>query len=202
MSLREEALEEIRTAISVGDLGEDRIFSAAGLAKTLGMSLSPVREAMMSLVADGTVEAVPNRGYRLAPVTPEDLEEILTLRRLLAGPAVVALCEARDLQVVRVLRDAAAAAVTAAEAGDRKSFFAADRTFHALVLEHGLGPRAAAIGLHLRDQSRTVDAAEAPGSPADAESAAQLVDLVELVGEGRAEEARALVEENLGYFEG
>ena len=202
MSLREEALEEIRTAISVGDLGEDRIFSAAGLAKTLGMSLSPVREAMMSLVADGTVEAVPNRGYRLTPVTPEDLEEILTLRRLLAGPAVVALCEARDLQVVRVLRDAAAAAVTAAEAGDRKSFFAADRTFHALVLEHGLGPRAAAIGLHLRDQSRTVDAAEAPGSPADAESAAQLVELVELVGEGRSAEARALVEENLGYFEG
>ena len=202
MSLREEALEEIRTAISVGDLGEDRIFSAAGLAKTLGVSLSPVREAMMSLVADGTVEAVPNRGYRLAPVTPEDLEEILTLRRLLAGPAVVALCEARDLQVVRVLRDAAAAAVTAAEAGDRKSFFAADRTFHALVLEHGLGARAAAIGLHLRDQSRTVDAAEAPGSPADAESAAQLVELVELVGEGRSAEARALVEENLGYFEG
>ena len=202
MSLREEALEEIRTAISVGDLGEDRIFSAAGLAKTLGMSLSPVREAMMSLVADGTVEAVPNRGYRLAPVTPEDLEEILTLRRLLAGPAVVALCEARDLQVVRVLRDAAAAAVTAAEAGDRKSFFAADRTFHALVLEHGLGPRAAANGLHLRDQSRTADAAEAPGSPKDAVSAAQLVDLVELVGEGRSAEARALVEENLGYFEG
>ena len=202
MSLREEALEEIRTAISVGDLGEDRIFSAAGLAKTLGMSLSPVREAMMSLVADGTVEAVPNRGYRLAPVTPEDLEEILTLRRLLAGPAVVALCEVRDPQVVEVLRGAAAAAVTAAEAGDRKSFFAADRTFHALVLEHGLGARAAAIGLHLRDQSRTVDAAEAPGSPADAESAAQLVELVELVGEGRSAEARALVEENLGYFEG
>ena len=38
---REEALES--AAISVGDLGEDRIFSAAGLAKTLGMSLSPVR---------------------------------------------------------------------------------------------------------------------------------------------------------------
>lgn len=202
MSLREEALEEIRTAISVGDLGEDRIFSAAGLAKTLGMSLSPVREAMMSLVADGTVEAVPNRGYRLAPVTPEDLEEILTLRRLLAGPAVVALCEVRDPQAVEVLRGTAAAAVTAAEAGDRKSFFAADRSFHALLLEHGLGARAAAIGLHLRDQSRTVDAAEAPGSPADAESAAQLVELVELVGEGRSAEARALVEENLGYFEG
>ena len=78
MSLRETAaLEEIRSAIAVGDLGEDRIFSAAGLAKTLGMSLSPVREAMMSLVSDGTVEAVPNRGYRLVPVTRADLDEIL-----------------------------------------------------------------------------------------------------------------------------
>ena len=83
MSLRETALEEIRSAIAVGDLGEDRIFSAAGLAKTLGMSLSPVREAMMSLVSDGTVEAVPNRGYRLVPVTRADLDEILHL----ASPA-------------------------------------------------------------------------------------------------------------------
>src|SRR5699024_6673454 len=188
MSLREEALEEIRTAISVGDLGEDRIFSAAGLPEALGMALSPVRAAMVSPVAHGPVEAVPNRGYRLTPVTPEDLEEILTLRRLLAGPAVVALCEARDPRAVEVLRGAAAAAVAAAEAGERKSFFAADRMFHALLLEHGLGARAAAIGLHLRDQSRTVHAAEAPGSPADAESAAQLVDLVQLVGEGRRAE--------------
>ena len=50
------ALDAIRTAITTGELAEHTVYSAAGLAKQLGMSLSPVREAMMSLVAEGTVE--------------------------------------------------------------------------------------------------------------------------------------------------
>src|SRR5699024_2643299 len=90
-SLRAHALVVIRHAITTGDLVEQTIYSAAGLAKQLGMSLSPVREAMMSLVAEGTVEAVPNRGFRLVPVTREDLEEIVHIRALLAGPAVESL---------------------------------------------------------------------------------------------------------------
>lgn len=199
MSLREEALEEIRTAISVGDLGEDRIFSAAGLAKTLGMSLSPVREAMMSLVADGTVEAVPNRGYRLVPVKTADLDEIVTLRSLLGVPAVRSLCEARDAGTLADLRTAADDAVTAAEAGDRKSFFAADRRFHFLVLSRGLGERAASIGLRLRDQSRVALDEEKPRQ-ADQESAAQLHELIDRISAGQADAAAALVDDNLRYF--
>ncbi|MCD1286899.1 GntR family transcriptional regulator [Brevibacterium sp. CCUG 69071] len=94
MSLREHALAIIRDAIIAGELAEDRIYSAAGLAKQLGMSLSPVREAMMALVTEGTVEAVPNRGFRLVPITADDLEEIIRIRVLLAVPAVRRLCEA------------------------------------------------------------------------------------------------------------
>lgn len=94
VSLREHALAIIRDAIIAGELAEDRIYSAAGLAKQLGMSLSPVREAMMALVTEGTVEAVPNRGFRLVPITADDLEEIIRIRVLLAVPAVRRLCEA------------------------------------------------------------------------------------------------------------
>ncbi len=199
VSLRETALEEIRSAIAVGDLGEDRIFSAAGLAKTLGMSLSPVREAMMSLVSDGTVEAVANRGYRLVPITPDDLDEILRLRMLLAAPAVQALCEAKDSATAADLRSAAGDALAAAEAADRKSFFAADRRFHFLLLSRGLGGRAADIGLRLRDQSRVAHDEEKP-QEADRDSAAQLCTLVDLVEAGEAEAAVDLVDDNLRYF--
>lgn len=91
-SLREHALAIIRDAIATGELDEERIYSAAGLAKQLGISLSPVREAMMALVTEGTVEAVPNRGFRLVPITEADLEEIIRIRVLLAVPAVRELC--------------------------------------------------------------------------------------------------------------
>jgi DNA-binding GntR family transcriptional regulator len=99
-SLREQALGIIRDAITAGELAEDRIYSAAGLAKQLGMSLSPVREAMMALVTEGTVEAVPNRGFRLVTITEADLEEIIAIRVLLAVPAARSLAEADSADIV------------------------------------------------------------------------------------------------------
>lgn len=227
-SLREHALRNIRNAITNGDLAEDRIYSAAGLAKQLGVSLSPVREAMMGLVTEGTVEAVPNRGFRLVPITRADLEEIIHIRTLLAGPAVENLATRRAAVAVGVAPDAdsgpghgtddgsefggvaarlgeqlaqlrtwAAEAVTAAEAGDRAGFLDADRSFHEDLLEYGLGRRAAAISLRLRDQSRLVITGPVDF---DVESAQQLVELVDLIEAGKPADARALVVENLYYF--
>ena len=204
-SLREHALVVIRHAITTGDLDEDTIYSAAGLAKQLGISLSPVREAMMSLVTEGTVEAVPNRGFRLVPVTREDLEEIIRIRALLADPAVEALCagsredpvssEAALSELRRNAEDALAAAVE----DDTIAFMTADRLFHEHLLEHGLGRRAAEISLRLRDQSR-VFAPRSVAAIVDAESAQQIVDLVDLIEAGRSAEARALVVDNLYYY--
>ncbi len=207
-SLREHALLVIRHAITTGDLDESRIYSAAGLAKQLGMSLSPVREAMMSLVAEGTVEAVPNRGFRLVPVTRDDLEEIIRIRSLLAVPAAQELCrraaEADNSNEsigdqLATLRRFATEAVTAAEAEDRAEYFAADREFHERLLEYGLGPRAAAISLRLRDQSR-VFTLDAEARKIDILSARELVQIVDLIEADKPAEVGDLVVQNLYYF--
>lgn len=204
-TLREHALVVIRHAITVGDLDENTIYSAAGLAKQLGMSLSPVREAMMSLVAEGTVEAVPNRGFRLVPVTREDLEEIIRIRALLAAPAVEALCSraiedpASCEAELEVLHHHAEDALAAATGDDTIGFMTADRLFHEYLLEYGLGRRAAEISLRLRDQSR-VFAARSVAAVVDAQSARQIVDLVGHIEAGRTFEARELVVDNLYYF--
>lgn len=213
-SLREQALAIIRDAITAGELDEDRIYSAAGLAKQLGMSLSPVREAMMALVTEGTVEAVPNRGFRLVPVTEADLEEITRVRVLLAVPAVRELCgraagsmersteacpDTRFGAEVEQLRGQAEATVKAAESGDRTEFFTHDRRFHEALLEFGLGRRAADISLRLRDQSRIFQ----PKGAVDeviVTSARELAVIVDLLEEGRADEAAQLVTRNLYFF--
>lgn len=203
-SLREQALAIIRDAITAGELDEDRIYSAAGLAKQLGMSLSPVREAMMALVTEGTVEAVPNRGFRLVPVTQADLEEITHVRVLLAVPAVRQLCEQAAVSPEtsaqnEQLRAQAAATVDAAETGNMTAFFTHDRRFHEALLEFGLGRVAAEISLRLRDQSRIFQ----PTGAVDAvilASAQELMALVDLIEEGRADEAAELVTRNLYFF--
>lgn len=211
-SLREQALEVIRQAISSGELDEGRIYSAAGLAKGLGMSLSPVREAMMSLVSEGTVAAIPNRGFQLVPITEDDLEELIRIRVHLSIPAVRHLCRligetehamtysgSTISQCVAELRSIAVQAVDAAEAEDAPAYFRLDRDFHRTLLQHGLGPRAASISLRLRDQSR-ISGTSKPAFSADRRSARDLVDLVDLITEGSAEQAEALVIDNLYYF--
>ena len=219
-SLREQALGIIRDAITAGELAEDRIYSAAGLAKQLGMSLSPVREAMMALVTEGTVEAVPNRGFRLVTITEADLEEIIAIRVLLAVPAARSLAEADSADIVgrdqrasadpasesttkadavARLRGLAEATVAAAEAGEFVEFYTQDRRFHEALLEHGLGRRAAAISLRLRDQSRLYRHQDEIGAIA-LDSARELPAIVDLIEEGRAAEVADLVTSNLYFF--
>ncbi|WP_309135949.1 GntR family transcriptional regulator [Brevibacterium oceani] len=208
-SLREHALAIIRDAITAGDLAEDRIYSAAGLAKELGMSLSPVREAMMSLVTEGTVEAVPNRGFRLVPITEVDLEEIIRIRVLLAVPAVRHLCETAAAaevapgvtitEALARLREHAEATIVAAESGDVPEFYTRDRRFHEALLEFGLGRRAAEISLRLRDQSRLFNVRSEIDDIA-VDSARELPRIVDLIEAGKADDAGELVTSNLYFF--
>lgn len=205
-SLRELALEEIRLAITTGQLDEGRTYSAAGLAKELGMSLSPVREAMMSLVSEGTVEAIPNRGFRLRPITADDLEEIIRIRIVLSKAAAADLCArvraGQDPEIeeqLGELRRIAEAGMVAIEMPAYEEFFRLDRDFHRLLLEYGLGKRAANISLRLRDQSRIVGL-ERPPFAADRQTAQDLVDIVDLLTAGRTEEAQEAVTRNLYWY--
>lgn len=212
LSLREQALEVIRQAISSGELDEGRIYSAAGLAKDLGMSLSPVREAMMSLVSEGTIEAIPNRGFQLVPITEDDLEELIRIRVRLSEPAVHHLCDlavgSGDAETfsgapistcLEELRAIGTRAIAAAQNDDSPGFFRHDRDYHRTLLQHGLGPRAAAISLRLRDQSRLSFQAK-PGKFYDLQSGQDLVDLAELIAAGDHDRAVTLVTANLYYF--
>lgn len=153
----------------------------------------------MSLVADGTVEAVPNRGYRLVPVTEADLEELILLRSLLTVPAVQRLCETGGAGSIERLRALAEEGLEAARREDSGAFLSADRRFYGELLRAGLGNRAADIGLRLRDQSRVADLG-VKSAAVDLRSARETSDLVEAIAAGRADEAERLVVDNLYYF--
>ncbi len=60
-NLRETVLTRLRTAIITGDLAEGQLVSAPVLGQQLGVSATPVREAMMDLSREGLVETVKNK---------------------------------------------------------------------------------------------------------------------------------------------
>jgi hypothetical protein len=70
------------------------VYSSKALAAELGVSNGPIREAMLALVDDGLMEAVPNKGFRAVPLAPADLAdlaEIYEMRLLLEVPVVARL---------------------------------------------------------------------------------------------------------------
>jgi DNA-binding GntR family transcriptional regulator len=79
----QEAAEALRAAILSGDLQPGARLGEVELAEQLGVSRTPVREALRRLVAEGLVEVLPHRGARVCEWSTADLDEIYDLRSLL-----------------------------------------------------------------------------------------------------------------------
>lgn len=153
-SLRDQALTAIRHALVTGQIVPGVVYSAASLASELGVSNSPVREAMLSLVDDGLMEAVPNRGYRPIALSAADMAEIVQLRLLLEVPAVGLAAEAELGARKDELRALVETIEQTAEGGDLAANLEADRRFHLTLLEGCGNRRLTAQVARLRDQSR------------------------------------------------
>jgi DNA-binding GntR family transcriptional regulator len=119
------------------------------------VSTGPIREAMLALVDDGLMEAVPNKGFRPVPLTPADLAEIYEMRLLLEVPAVARLATA-GLPGDRVVRLTGLVNTIeqAARSGDLIGNLAADRDFHLTLLAAAGNGRLVDAVARLRDQTR------------------------------------------------
>ena len=81
------ATEVIRSAIVDGRLHPGQRLKEEELARELGISRTPVREALLMLQAEGLVDASPNRGAKVRVHTAEGLDDLYQLRALLEGHA-------------------------------------------------------------------------------------------------------------------
>ena len=196
--LRDQAQAIIREAIVSGEIGPQSIYSATALAKELGISVSPVREAMMALVHEGVLEPVRNRGFRLVPLTEQDLDEIADIRRLLEIPVVVRMASL-DLAGIRApASDEMDAARVAAQEGRIRDFLIHERRVHELFLTLGGGARLAKIALGLRDQERLGAVSRLPAK-ALVGMVDELARVLEAAARGDADAIRAEMERHLDH---
>ncbi|MFO1284444.1 MAG: GntR family transcriptional regulator [Burkholderiales bacterium] len=85
--LAAQAYETLRASLVAGDLAPGEPLQEIRLARRLGMSRTPVREALRVLARDGFVEANAARGYAVPRGSVEDLRELFELRESLEGLA-------------------------------------------------------------------------------------------------------------------
>jgi DNA-binding GntR family transcriptional regulator len=83
--LHVQVAERLRILIDSGDLPPGARLNEADLCGQLGVSRTPLREAIRSLATEGLIELQPNRGATVSIVTAEDLTEILPIMAVLEG---------------------------------------------------------------------------------------------------------------------
>lgn len=135
-SLRELALEHLRNSIVDGSLKMGQTLSERGISEELGVSKSPVREALAQLRDEGLVNIEPQKGARVFSLTEAEVTQICDFRQAIET-AAFALALSRDpggladdmARVVREMKEAR-------EAGDEKTYLELDTAFHHLIFEH------------------------------------------------------------------
>lgn len=132
-SLAERAHAAIRRAIRDGSLVPNEIYSDGELGRSMGISRTPVREAVKQLAHEGVLEVLPQRGFRVREISMSDAEEIFGLRQAIEGFVVEQL--ARDLPegAIAELRDLIARQRRVVE--DTRAFLEIDESFHLRMAE-------------------------------------------------------------------
>jgi len=161
------------------------------LAGSLGISRTPLRDALLQLEVEGFVEILPRRGIRLRPLTAEEIRNLYQIVGALesaavavAGPrlgkAGLARMQAENLAMRRALA-----------AGDYDLFHAHNRAFHGVFLDACANPRMAALVESLKQRLYDWPRRETLLADWEERSLEEHARLVALLDDGKYEEAGA-----------
>jgi DNA-binding GntR family transcriptional regulator len=125
------------------------------LCEELGMSRTPLREALVRLELEGLVEIIPRRGMRVLPLGAADIADIFQVLSSLELLAVRLLAERDDnKKSVERLQAEVNAMKKALAADDLEAWAGADERFHRALVDESKNPRLAAAARALLDQSQ------------------------------------------------
>jgi GntR family transcriptional regulator, rspAB operon transcriptional repressor len=124
---------EIRDAIVCLRLKPGQIISEADVARQFGASRQPVHDAFVRLQASGLLHVLPQRGTRVARISPKDVRDAQVIRRAIEAATVARACERRRPESLAALK--ANVARQEASAGERepRAFLKLDEEFHRLL---------------------------------------------------------------------
>lgn len=135
-SLRELALEYLRNRIVDGTFQMGQVLSERKISEELGVSKSPVREALAQLRDEGLVHIEPQKGARVFTLSEEEVIQICDFRQAMESASFELALQrdptglAKDMD--RVVRKMAAKK----NQGDEDAYIALANEFHQLIFEH------------------------------------------------------------------
>ncbi len=199
-NLREQVLQHVRAEIISGRSAPGTMYSVPTLAVDLGVSTTPVREALLELARNGLIEPVRNRGFRVVGPTLEELHELFEVRELLEVRAAESLAR-RSHKELGGLRRFADDVRDAVKIDDVPGYLEADRRFHhAFIAEAGNG-LLTEMAMAARDKMRLYGISSRAGLERQAASVAEHYQLIELALAGNVKAIKALLKKHIRTWE-
>jgi DNA-binding GntR family transcriptional regulator len=194
ISLVEEAYQALKTAIRDNVFPPGHQAAEPEIARQLGMSRTPVHEAIIRLQEESLVQVLPRRGVLICPVSADDIREIYDLLIAVEGMAAALLAT--------LPKDAAVAAAEALdqettvmertlEKGKLLDWAAADERFHQMLTERCGNRRLARVAATVRDQSHRARLFTLHLRPQPTASAAEHRRITAAIRAGKAPEAES-----------
>ena len=131
----------LRRMILTGELAPGRRVTQDELAKMLGVSTMPIREALLRLVAEGMISAAANRSFSVVSTTLDDIRDIFWTHSVLAGELTRRACQRSTDELIEVLRDAREDYLEALAAGERERMQEANWRFHKAINSAAAAPK-------------------------------------------------------------
>jgi DNA-binding GntR family transcriptional regulator len=124
------------------------------LAESLGLSPTPIKEALAALAREGLVRSVPHRGYQVPSLSAGEIQEIYELRDALEGLAARLAAQRGGPELAQSLEETLNRQREAARAGDLEAYGDLDLAFHRLLWEASGNQRLRRMAENLDGQVR------------------------------------------------
>lgn len=135
LPLRDVVFNTLRKAILTGELKPGERLMEIHLASRLGVSRTPIREAIRKLELEGLVTMIPRRGAEVAQITEKSLQDVLEVRRALDVLCVELACDRITSEEKTALKKACEAFEQATVSGDATTIAEADVALHNIIVQ-------------------------------------------------------------------
>lgn len=152
LPLRDVVFNTLRQAILKGELAPGERLMEIQLAERLGVSRTPIREAIRKLELEGLVLMIPRKGAEVAKISEKSLRDVLEVRRSLEELAIELACQRMNEEDIEKLEEAQAAFAEAIAAGDAMAIAESDESYHDAIYRGTYNDRLVQILYNLREQ--------------------------------------------------
>jgi len=133
--VRERAYEFLKTAILSGRFNPGERLAEEHLAKELGISRTPIREALHKLETEGLIKPLPTRGFVASQDSREDVQELFEIRAVLEGYALRVICDRVSDSVLDQIEETVGKAEVALDCQSMDEVFHWNTRFHDVLHE-------------------------------------------------------------------